>query len=128
LEAFDLKKLLAERTPMVIGPGTTADDEKASRADIGWLNECGVGVQQYHGVPPWEWHPSDELLHVLDGVIELTLIEEDGQRSVITLSAGCVCIVPRKHWHRPVAKTMVTLLGATPTKGSKHGFGEDPPA
>lgn len=128
LEAHDLLAAVDRRTPMVITESTTEAEEKASRAVLGWMNGANVGIQRYQGVPPWELHrDADELLHVLDGHVELTVIEDDGPKTV-DVRGGMIVIVPKGRWHRPVAKTMVTLFSATPSTSSDFSFTEQPPA
>jgi mannose-6-phosphate isomerase-like protein (cupin superfamily) len=127
IEAHDLLAAVDARTPMVIGDSTTEEDEVASRATLGWMNNSSVGVQRYQGVPPWEIHrDADELLYVMDGDMELTVIGDDGPE-VVAVTGGMVVIVPKNRWHRPVAKTMVTLFSSTPFTDSDIAFGEAPP-
>ena len=128
IEAHHLLSAVDRQTPMVITASSTEADEAASRATLGMMNNCGVGIQRYQGVPPWEIHrDSDELLHVLDGEMELTIVGEDGPQT-IAVSGGMIAIVPKGRWHRPVAKTMVTLFSATPFTDSDIAFSDEPPA
>ena len=56
-----------------------------------------------------ETYNADELLHVLDGEIDLTVLTDEGPvRS--NIPAGSVFVVPQGLWHRPVARVMTTLL------------------
>jgi mannose-6-phosphate isomerase-like protein (cupin superfamily) len=128
IEAHHLLSAVDRQTPMVITASSTEADEAASRATLGMMNDCGVGIQRYQGVPPWELHRySDELLHVIDGEMELTVIGDDGPETT-AVSSGMIVIVPKNRWHRPVAKTMVTLFSATPWSGSEMSFSDAPPA
>lgn len=97
-QAHHLLSAVDSRTPMVITDSTTEEDEAASRA----------------------------LLHVLDGEMELTIVGDDGPETV-QVSAGMIVVVPKGRWHRPVAKTMVTLFSATPYTNSDIAFSDDPP-
>ena len=55
---------------------------------------CTGGVAAFKGRPPWEYHgQGDELLFILAGESELTVLEKDS-RSVWNLSAGHLAIVP----------------------------------
>jgi mannose-6-phosphate isomerase-like protein (cupin superfamily) len=128
IKAHDLLTAVDARTPMLITASTTEADEAASRATLGSMNNCGVGIQRYKGVPPWEIHrDSDELLYVLDGEMELTVVGDDGPETV-EMSGGMIVVVPKARWHRPVAKTMVTLFSATPYTNSDVAFGDTPPS
>jgi uncharacterized glyoxalase superfamily protein PhnB/mannose-6-phosphate isomerase-like protein (cupin superfamily) len=85
---------------------------------------CGVGC--FSGRPPWERHTAgDELLHVLAGTVELTLLEGD-EPGTVTLNAGALCLVKQSVWHRSFAPDGVTILYMTPTEGNQHSFADDP--
>jgi mannose-6-phosphate isomerase-like protein (cupin superfamily) len=85
---------------------------------------CTGGVAAFKGRPPWEYHgQGDELLFILAGESELTVLEKD-RRSVWTLSAGHLAIVPRAHWHSNNAPGGVTMLWITPSEGNEHSWEE----
>ena len=79
------------------------------------FNHGAVFVGRFSGRAPWERHRhGDELVQVLDGEVDLTVLT--AQRSVhVTLRAGGMFVVPRGAWHRQHARSAVTLLSATPT-------------
>jgi mannose-6-phosphate isomerase-like protein (cupin superfamily) len=86
---------------------------------------CGIGC--FIGRPPWECHTQgDELLHVLAGETELTLVERDGP-DTCTLGAGSVVVVPRGCWHRNTAHNGVTMLYITPIEGNLSSWADSPP-
>jgi mannose-6-phosphate isomerase-like protein (cupin superfamily) len=86
---------------------------------------CGCGVASFVGQPPWELHNGgDELIHVLAGETELTVLT-DGAAETRRLKAGDVTIVPQGCWHRNNAATGVTLLFMTPREGGAHSW-DDP--
>lgn len=127
IEPHHLLSAVDRQTPMVITESTTEADEAASRATLGSMNNCGVGIQRYQGIPPWEIHrDSDELLYVLNGEMELTVVGDDGPETV-GVSDGMIVIIPKGRWHRPVAKTLVTLFSATPFTNSDIAFSDEPP-
>ena len=123
MKAHDLRALrqtLARRA--MKGTPTFAGTPFARLAPF---NHGGVFVGRFRGQTPWERHPhGDELVHVLDGEVELTLLRPRGPRTV-TLRAGGVFVVPRGRWHRQRARSAVTLLTATPTP-TDHSFADDP--
>lgn len=95
---------------------------------FGTLNETMLGVARFSGATPWEIHPdADELLYVVDGTVEVTLLTDDGpvQR---TLGTGCVCVVPRNLWHRQHAHGTVALLFATAAGTTASSWADDPRA
>lgn len=83
---------------------------------------CVCGVGSFTGTPPWELHTGgDELLHILAGSVELTVLEAEGSVTR-RLVAGDLAIVPSGCWHRNVAEQGVTLLFMTPKDGNRHSF------
>ncbi len=81
---------------------------------------------RFSGQTPWERHPDgDELLHVLEGEIDITVLT-DGGRVEKTVPAGSVFVVPRGLWHRQLPQPTVMLLCATPTQTTEVSFADDP--
>jgi quercetin dioxygenase-like cupin family protein len=92
---------------------TEADASDAIRA-LGEFNGCTLGVVRFSGETPWERHAEDELLHILEGEVEVTILGE-GTRVVGIARAGQVVVVPRNCWHRQHARATTTLLFVTGT-------------
>jgi mannose-6-phosphate isomerase-like protein (cupin superfamily) len=89
------------------------------------FGECTGGIGAFVGRPPWERHNGgDELLLVLSGSTQLTVLEDSGPRSQI-VEAGGLVVVPRGRWHNNNAPDGVTMLHVTPTEGNEHSW-EDP--
>jgi quercetin dioxygenase-like cupin family protein len=123
MKAHDLGSILA-----------TISDEEASLAHgdpsriVGEFNHCGVFAVRFSARPPWERHPAgDELLYVLQGEVELSVLAPAGPEQ-IALCAGSVFIVPRGLWHRSSPRGCASMFGVTPTEGSEHSWAEDPRA
>ena len=77
------------------------------------------------GMSPWERHPtSDELLHVLEGEVEIILMTEDGPVRT-ELRAGSLCVVPRGLWHRHNVRTHLVEIYVTPGI-VEHSMAADP--
>lgn len=79
------------------------------------------------GTSPWERHPDhDELLHVLDGRVDVEILT-DGGPVVTPVRAGNVVVVPRGLWHRQRlhgrVKQLYLTLGRT-----EHSTADDPRA
>jgi hypothetical protein len=56
---------------------TTVNEEPPSPIDPFQFHDCTVGVGSFSGRPPWELHThGDELLHILAGESELTMLED----------------------------------------------------
>jgi quercetin dioxygenase-like cupin family protein len=90
------------------------------------LNQCRIGLFRLSGESPWERHPGgDELLHALDGEVEVTVLTDGGPVHT-TVRAGSVFVCPRGLWHRQRARGAVTHLYASPLEGTEHSWAEDP--
>jgi len=95
--------------------------------EIGTFNEGTVGAFWTSGgaTSPWEQHPDDdELLQVLEGACEITIMMDDGPVTM-ALRAGDVIVVPRGHWHRHSSTGPFRELYVTPGR-TLHSDAEDP--
>ncbi|MGH7949267.1 MAG: cupin domain-containing protein [Candidatus Binataceae bacterium] len=126
MNAHDVRAALASVPELKISSSTTAEDADAAVRELGWLNQCLLGVMRYSGLTPWERHPDgDELLHVIDGEVDVTLLTDSGPVEQ-TIRAGSVFVVPRGLWHRQLPKPVVAMLFATPAKTTEISFDDDP--
>ncbi len=121
---------LVARDLQTVLRGLSADDIALKHGDpsrfVATFNNCAVGAVRFSGQPPWERHPDgDELLHVIEGELELTLLTPEG-RVQVAVPAGSVFIVPRGLWHRSRTRGVVAMLFATPTKNGEVSFADDP--
>jgi mannose-6-phosphate isomerase-like protein (cupin superfamily) len=90
------------------------------------LDRLTILLSRFSGATPWERHPDgDEMILVLEGGGEITVLHEDGPvRAELRPSSLFVC--PRGLWHRTVAAPSVTALYLTPLEGSEHSWADDP--
>ena len=76
---------------------------------------------------PWEMHPDcDELLHVMEGKIEVEVLpSKGGESSTTIIPAGSFIVIPQGCWHRQriLEKTREFYLTPGPTR---HSFFDDP--
>lgn len=84
-----------------------------------------VGVIRFAGETPWERHPGDELLYVVEGAVDVTVLSEAGRRQA-TVGQGEIFVVPRHCWHRQQAQRSVSLMFVTPADGTDASRAEDP--
>jgi len=110
--------------------GLSGDDIALKHGDpsriFAKLNNCVVSTVRFSAMPPWERHPDgDELLHVIEGELGVTLLAPKG-RVEVEVRAGSVFIVPRGLWHRSRPHGVVAMLFATPTKDGEVSFADDP--
>lgn len=102
-----------------------------ARSDLDFLelaafNNGSVGVFRCGpGTSPWEHHPDDdELLYVMEGAVELTVLTEQGAITTL-VEAGGAFVVPKGLWHRHHVPERLVELYATPG-GTVHSDSEDP--
>jgi quercetin dioxygenase-like cupin family protein len=120
----DLATALRDLPTLAISPATTEAEADAATRTIGWLEDRMLGVVRFAGATPWERHPDgDELLHVLDGDVDVTILADDGPVQV-TVPAGSVLVCPRGLWHRQRPKTTATLFFATPTATTETSWAD----
>jgi mannose-6-phosphate isomerase-like protein (cupin superfamily) len=90
------------------------------------FNGCTLGVAKFARHPLWERHPaSDELLQVLEGELDLTVLA-DGGAVEMTLRPGSVFVVPRGLWHSPRPRGQVSMLFMSNDEGSEVSDKKDP--
>lgn len=88
---------------------------------------AGVFWSEAGGPSPWEMHPDcDELLHVLEGEIEVEVLPAAGGDGIRTrVPAGSLFVVPRGCWHRQTLLVRTKELYLTPGP-SLHSNADDP--
>lgn len=93
---------------------------------LGTFDRASIGVFRFSGRAPWERHPDgDELILVLEGGGEMTVLGEDGPVQA-ELRPGRLFVCPRGLWHRPIATPEMTALYVTPLEGNQHSWADDP--
>ena len=126
LVAHDLRTALSGLAELAIASSTTAEEAAAAVRPIASLDQCTLGVMRYSGLTPWERHPDgDELLHPLEGEVDVTLLTDSGPTHV-TVRAGSVFVCPRGLWHRQLPRPAVTMFFGTPTENEEVSWAEDP--
>lgn len=127
IPAHDLPTVIAELPPLAITRDTTAQEADGAVRQLTWLDDKHlVGLMRFSGLTPWERHPDgDELLHALDGDIDVTVLTDDGP-VVVHVPSGSVFVCPRGLWHRQLPRDTVTELFVTATKTSQVSFADDP--
>jgi mannose-6-phosphate isomerase-like protein (cupin superfamily) len=106
---------------------TTQEEASGAFATLSTCNNGGVFAGSFVGESPWERHQGgDELVHVLKGETQLTILTLDGEgRDVLILKEGMLTVVPQSCWHRFHSETGVTVLSVTP-QPTDHSIAEDP--
>jgi quercetin dioxygenase-like cupin family protein len=112
---------------LVVTGVTTEEDAQASMRALHSFNGCMVGVVRFSGRTPWERHQGDELLYVLQGSVDVTVLADSGPLHA-ALRTGDVFVVPRDLWHRQHAPETTGLLFVTSETGNAVSDAEDPRA
>src|SRR2546422_2824003 len=97
---------LVARDLQTVLRGLSADDIALKHGDpsrfVATFNNCAVGAVRFSGQPPWERHPDgDELLHVIEGELELTLLTPEGRVQVAGPARAVFLVPPRPRPPRP---------------------------
>jgi len=122
----DLPAALRELPAVAITCATTEAEANAAVREVGRLEDRLLGVMRFSGTTPWERHPDgDELLHVLDGEVDVTVLTDDGPVAVV-VPAGSLFVCPRGLWHRQTPRAAATVFFATPTATSEASWADDP--
>ncbi|MEM9564249.1 MAG: cupin domain-containing protein [Actinomycetota bacterium] len=110
---IDLAEAFATLAPLRQRDLDAVDEElESSFAVLGEIGTGGVFVTSFAGKTPWERHPGDELVLVMEGQAELILFIEDREERA-SLSGGQLIIVPANTWHR-FETAGVRVVGVTP--------------
>ena len=125
MKAHDIRAALSSVPQLTLTSSTTAAEADAAFPMLASFNQGGIFVGTFSGQSPWERHPhGDELLHVLEGEVNITILTEDGPAQT-TLCTGHIFVVPKGLWHRQRARVAVSLLSATP-QPTEVSLAEDP--
>jgi quercetin dioxygenase-like cupin family protein len=113
---------------LVVTDETTAEHAQASMQVLDELGPSMVGVVRFSGLTPWERHPDDELLYVLEGEVDVTVLTAEGGTVHDSLRAGDLFVVKKELWHRQHATATTALLFVTSSDGNAVSDAEDPRA
>jgi PhnB protein len=126
LQEHDLRAALRTVPHLAITADTTEEEANAAVSNVAKIGNLTLGVMSYTGLTPWERHPDgDELLLVLDGGLDVTVLTEEGPVTR-KLRAGEAFVCPQGLWHRQNAEKSVSMLYGTPIETSEVSFADDP--
>lgn len=128
MTAHDITASVADLAELKVTATTSGEEAMASMRQLANFNQCMMGVVRFSGLTPWERHPDDELLYVIEGAVEVTVLDKKGVASVSTVTAGSICIVPAGCWHRQHPQPSVALMFLTSREGNKASWAEIPEA
>lgn len=125
MNTIDLQSELKSVGRLEITEQTTSDDAGAAMKMLGNFNQCTMGLVCFSGSTPWECHPDDELLQILEGEVEVTILKDAGVEQ-LTLYPGSIFIVPKCLWHKQNSPAGVKLLFITSQAGNETSDAADP--
>jgi mannose-6-phosphate isomerase-like protein (cupin superfamily) len=127
VEAVDIRAAL-EPLHVWRGRKPRGGDEESGGdyfATLAAYRDGAIFAGSFDGDSEWERHQNgDEVVQVLAGETELTVITADGPQ-LLRLGQGMLTVVPRGCWHRFHAPKGVTVLTVTP-QPTEHSTAEDP--
>jgi quercetin dioxygenase-like cupin family protein len=104
-----------------ISEETNESDAEKSMRFLGNFNRCTCGMVSFVGETPWEFHPDDEYIQVIEGKVEVVICGSE-DKNTISLDAGDIFIVPKEVWHRQFSEEGVKLLFITSSEGNQHSL------
>lgn len=90
-----------------------------SMATLFAFGQRDVGLVCFEGSTPWEEHPHDEFLLVVEGQTTVVM-RINGEEVSATARKGDILLVPGKVWHRQDTQGPVTVMYITDHAGNKH--------
>jgi mannose-6-phosphate isomerase-like protein (cupin superfamily) len=110
---------------LVISPSVTQEQAEASMMLLQNFNQCIMGLAHFSGTTPWERHQDDELIQILEGKVDIIILNPE---KVITesLQAGECFVVPSCIWHKQHSQEGVKLLFITSQEGNETSMEENP--
>ncbi len=79
MEPQHVPSTLATLPELRVTATTTPAEAAAAMRVLGGFDQCMVGTVCFSGRTPWERHPGDELLHVVQGAVEVTVLSTDAE-------------------------------------------------
>ena len=116
---------LAALPELRVASTTTPAEAAAAMRVLAGFTGCMVGAVRFSGRTPWERHPGDEMLYVVDGAVDVTVLFDEGAQHT-TLTAGSVFVVPSGRWHCQEPRPLVSLMFVTPAEGTDASWSDDP--
>jgi quercetin dioxygenase-like cupin family protein len=108
-------------------PRSTNADRKDSSARLAAYRDGAMSLTKFAGKGHWEFHPADELIHVLDGTATLEMVVDDDKPQSFSLHAGMIAVNPQGTWHRFSSADGVALLSVTPSPSEVIDLDVDDP-
>jgi len=124
MKSFDIQAALKSVGKLQVDGETTSDEASGAMKILSNFNKCMVGMASFSGLTPWERHQEDELLQIMEGEVDVTILA-DNEVCKTTLKKDSIFIVPRGLWHNQSSPQGVTLIFITSQQGNETS-GQDP--
>jgi quercetin dioxygenase-like cupin family protein len=125
MEAQNVASAFSGLPELRVTATTTPAEANAAVRVLAGFNRDSVGVVRFSGKTPWKRHPGDELLYVVQGTVDVTVLLDSGVQQA-TLTEGSIFVVPKDRWHRQVPRPVVSLMFVTPVDGTDASWADDP--
>jgi mannose-6-phosphate isomerase-like protein (cupin superfamily) len=126
MQPIDIHARLRETRRLDIASMTADTEAIDAMALLGNFDRFFIGLANFVGQTPWEWHPEDELLLLLEGRVDVEVLPASGDVQRCTLGVGEILTVPATCWHRQHATTGARLLFITSREGNAVSDDADP--
>lgn len=116
---------VAQGLPPLLGRTPETEEGDDTFAVLAQTETGGIFTGTFQGDSAWERHPNgDELVQVLAGRTEITLLTEGGPETH-DMTEGMMILVPRSTWHKFHAPESVTVMTMTP-QPTEHSTADIP--
>ena len=128
MQPKNVRAMLQNTHSLQATPDTATEQAAAAMNILADFNLAMVGLANFSGMTPWEWHPEDELLLVFEGRVSVEILPPEGASRTHELGPDDVIVVPARHWHRQHAHVGTRLLFVTSREGNAESRAVDPRA
>lgn len=126
MKVLNPRDALASVPELVASASTSVQEAMDAVVLLGDFNHTAIGLTRFRGHTPWERHPEDELLYVLEGSVAVEVLPEFGPPKHVELRVGEMLCVPSRLWHRQRSSGGVALLFLTSRDGNEVSTADDP--
>ena len=118
MKYFDIQAALKSVGKLQVDGETTSDEASGAMKILSNFYKCMVGMASFSGLTPWERHQDDELLQIMEGEVDVTILAEN-EVCKTTLKKDSIFIVPRGLWHNQSSPKGVKLIFITSQQGNE---------
>ena len=125
MKKHSIGRVKDELKKLIINESVTEEQAEASMRILQNFNQCMIGLSHFSGTTPWECHEDDEFLQVLDGKVEVLVLNGTNKSNELLQSGDCF-VVPKTLWHRQMSSDGAKIMFITSIEGNKMSMDEYP--